>query len=76
MNENSVDQNQAVTSESFNVVTSKHQQVEIKESSNQMPGVNESDAGEIAVDPKEVISTESINVFTSAGQQVEIEASK
>ena len=47
---------------------SEHQQVEIKESSNQMPGVNESGVRESALDPKEAISTESINVLTSAGQ--------
>ena len=38
--ENPVDKKQAVTSESFNLVVSEQQQVEIKESSNQMPGVN------------------------------------
>ena len=80
MNENdvgeiAVDQNQAVTSESFDVVASEHQQVEIKESNNQMPGVNKSDVGESAVDAKKAISTEGINVLISAGQQVEIEAS-
>ena len=67
-----VDQNQAVASESGNVLT--HQPVEF-EGNKQTPSVNENDVGEIPVDQNQDVASESLNVGGSEHQQVEIKES-
>lgn len=60
------------SAESFNVLTSELQQVEI-DARKQTACVNENDLGETVVDSGEAVLTESITVGTSDGQQFEIE---